>query len=86
MGNPRPKPKHLAAKLLIIRKNLGLSQIQLADRLNLLNLNQLYHRISEYETGRREPCLRVLLGYARVAGIHIDDLVDDEIKPESLRQ
>lgn len=38
-----------------------------------------YGRISEYERGKREPSLWVLLAYARVAGIHLEDLVDDDI-------
>ena len=38
-----------------------------------------YGRISEYERGKREPSLWVLLAYARAACIHLEDLVDDEI-------
>lgn len=38
-----------------------------------------YGRISEYERGKREPSLRVLLAYARAACIHLEVLVDDEI-------
>ena len=34
-------------------------------------------RISEYETGVREPSLWVLLAYGRVARIHLESLVDD---------
>jgi transcriptional regulator with XRE-family HTH domain len=34
-------------------------------------------RISEYETGVREPSLRVLLAYGRVARVHLESLVDD---------
>ena len=30
--------------------------------------------------GKRFPPIYVLLAYARAAGIHIDDLVDDEIE------
>jgi transcriptional regulator with XRE-family HTH domain len=79
MGNPRPKPKHLAAKLLIIRQTLGLSQIGLAQRLNLLDANQAYHRISEYETGRREPSLLVLLRYSEIAGLHTELIINDRV-------
>jgi hypothetical protein len=38
-----------------------------------------YGRISEFELGKREPSLLTLLAYARVAGIHLEDLVDDNI-------
>jgi transcriptional regulator with XRE-family HTH domain len=35
-------------------------------------------QISEYETGKREPSLIMLLQYARLANVYIDVLVDDE--------
>jgi hypothetical protein len=35
MGNPRPRPKHLAKKLLQIRLNLGVSQRQLLKLLGV---------------------------------------------------
>ena len=35
-------------------------------------------RISEYETGAREPSLWVLLAYGRVARVHLETLIDDE--------
>jgi transcriptional regulator with XRE-family HTH domain len=80
MPNLRPTAKlkleHLPAKLLAVRKHLGLSQSQLAAR---LTQDPHYGRVSEYERGRRTPGLLTLLDYARLAGIHIDDLVDDEI-------
>ena len=36
-----------------------------------------YSRLSEFERGRRTPPLLILLDYARLAGVHLDDLVDD---------
>lgn len=36
-------------------------------------------RISEYESNLREPPLMVLLAYARVARVHLADIVDDAI-------
>jgi transcriptional regulator with XRE-family HTH domain len=46
-----------------------------------------YHRISEYESGKREPLLVILLRYARVAGVHMEVLADDELDlPEKLRK
>jgi len=35
-------------------------------------------RISEYESGIREPSLWVLLAYGRVARIHLETIIDDE--------
>ena len=78
MGNPRPKPKRLAEKLRAIRKGLGLSQTQMLKRLEHEE-KMHYGRISEYEGGKREPTLMTVLQYARVAGVHLEDIVDDEL-------
>jgi transcriptional regulator with XRE-family HTH domain len=78
MGNPRPRPKRLAEKLRAIRRGLGLSQTQMLKRLEHENTMH-YGRISEYEGGKREPTLMTILQYARVAGIHLEDVVDDEL-------
>ena len=44
-----------------------------------------YNRISDYELGKRVPPLPVVLEYARAAGIHLEDIVDDELDlPEKL--
>jgi len=45
-----------------------------------INGSTVYKRISEYESGRREPSLLVLLAYARVAGIHLEEIVDDKLE------
>ena len=74
----RLKPKKLSAKLLAVRKHLGLSQSQLASRITSFEIE--YGRISDYELGKRTPNLLVLFDYARLAGIHVDDLVDDEME------
>lgn len=38
-----------------------------------------YRRLSEFERGSTEPHLTVLLQYARAAGVHMEDIVDDEL-------
>lgn len=78
MGTARPKPERLAEKLRQIRLALGLSQTEMLRRLRLEEDMQ-YARISEYETGQREPSLLTLLEYSRVAGIHLEVLADDEM-------
>jgi transcriptional regulator with XRE-family HTH domain len=78
MGNPRPKPERLAEKLRQIRVALGLSQPQMIRQLGLEE-SMHYSRISEYETGFREPSLPTLLQYARAANVFIDALADDEL-------
>jgi transcriptional regulator with XRE-family HTH domain len=77
MGNARPKPKRLAEKLRQIRLALGLSQTEMLKRLGLEE-EMKYARISEYETGQREPSLLTLLEYSRAAGVHMEVLADDE--------
>jgi transcriptional regulator with XRE-family HTH domain len=79
MGRATPaKPNRLAEKLLQIRLALGLSQNGMLRRLNSPE-KLLQTSISGYERGVREPPLLVLLEYARVAGICMDILVDDDL-------
>jgi transcriptional regulator with XRE-family HTH domain len=70
----RPQPKYLPAKLL---KSLGLTQEQMAARLEHLKPPPQPGQISRFEQGKREPSLLILLEYARIAGISIDILADD---------
>ena len=79
MGNPRPRPMRLAEKLLQIRTGLGLSQTQMLDRLGLGEIMH-YGRSSEYEQDKREPTLMTLLAYAHAAGVHLEDIVDDNLE------
>ena len=74
----RPKPKRLADKLLQIRLALNLSQNELIRRLNF-EKELVQGTISTYELGKREPSLPLLLQYARLAGVCVDVLVDDEL-------
>jgi transcriptional regulator with XRE-family HTH domain len=75
---PRRRQERLHEKLLEVRLALGLSQNEMLraigaeDELSRTN-------ISNYELGEREPPLYVLLGYARLAGVCLDVLVDDEL-------
>ena len=78
MGNVRRRPKRLAEKLLLIRTTLGLSQPEMLRRLSVENQIN-YTTISKYELDKNEPPLDILLQYARAAGIHLEDLVDDEL-------
>ena len=68
----------LAGKLIQIRQALGLSQSEMLWRLGFGDTLD-YKRISEYELDKNEPPLAVLLSYARVAGVCMDVLVDDEL-------
>ena len=81
---PRPKPDRFTEKLIQIRKSLGLSQ---DGMLNILGMGKTHDRssISSYERGMSEPPLPILLQYARLAGVCLDHIVDDEFDlPKSL--
>ena len=74
----RPKPKRLAEKLRQIRLTLGLTQMDMPGWLNAEDVIKPA-RISDYELGVREPSLMILLNYARLAEVHMEALVDDEL-------
>lgn len=74
----RPRPERLAEKLLQVRVALGLSQSQLHRHLATPKVILHAAHISEYETGKREPPLAILLGYARAAGVPLELFIDDE--------
>ena len=74
---PRLRPERLAEKLRTIRNALGLSQAQIVRHLDVEEMI-VASQISEFESGKYAPSLIVLLQYARLAGIHVEDLIDDE--------
>lgn len=75
----RPCPTRLAAKLRQIRAGLGLTQEQMFEHLGETKTALYPGHISLYEAERREPPLPVLLRYARIAGVYVDVLIDDEL-------
>ena len=82
MGKERPK--RLGQKLAAIRKALDLSQNEIVRHLGMSE-RLTREEISAYERGVREPSLPTLLLYSRVAGVHLEDIVDDEFElPERI--
>ena len=79
MGHLRPRPKHLANKLLQIRLSLGVSQGEMVKRLGVQDLIH-YTTISKYELDKNEPPLIILLAYARLVGIPVEQIIDDELE------
>lgn len=80
---PRQRPEKLGRKLLQIRSALGLSQSEMMRHLGVEGVSPA--RISEYESSVREPSLSMLLGYASVARVHLEYIIDDDvILPEKL--
>jgi transcriptional regulator with XRE-family HTH domain len=75
---PRQKQKRVGEKLRQIREVLGLSQ---SDIVREFDLPENYQRgmISNYENDHREPPLFILLSYAKLSGVCLDEIVDDEV-------
>ena len=72
----RPRPKRLASKLLELRQRLCLTQ---AEMIEVLKLETTTARIHEYEAGKREPNLLIILAYARAANVPVEYLIDDDL-------
>jgi transcriptional regulator with XRE-family HTH domain len=84
MAGARLKQERLGEKLLQVRQAFGLSQQDMHRRLDVEGIIP-YNRISDYELGKRDPPLAVLLKYARAANVYVDALIDDELDlPEQL--
>lgn len=73
----REKPMRLAAKLKAIRERLGVSQTGMK---RLLNYPGPYTRVSEWELGKRQPAMTIVLAYARAARVQMEQIVDDELE------
>ncbi len=77
--SPRPRPKRLASKLRQVRSSLHLTQEQMAEAVKYIASPPQPGHISEFELGKREPSLLFLLAVARLAGILLELLIDDEL-------
>jgi transcriptional regulator with XRE-family HTH domain len=77
MGNKRPRPERLGEKLRQIRDAFDVAQPHMPARLGLHKMHP--GRISEYERNEREPTLMTLLAYADLAGVHLEDIVNDRV-------
>ena len=93
MGRARNRPKLLPDKLLAIREFLSVGQVDMASKLQseiLSHSRKQYQikrsRISEWENGRREPDLFVMIAYVRLGHVHIESVVDDNVSLEHFRK
>ncbi len=75
----RERPARLPVKLRQIRAALGLTQEKMAEHLGSVKSPPRPGHVSEFEQGKREPSLAVLLRYARIACGYVDVLIDDEL-------
>jgi hypothetical protein len=78
MGHSRPPPKHLAKKLLQIRRSLGESQ-GVGQTTWCSSSDRTYDHF-QYELNKNEPPLNILLAYARLIGIPVEQIIDDELE------
>ena len=56
-----------------------MSQGEMVQRLSVQDLIH-YTNISKYELDKNEPPLAILLAYARLAGIPVEQIIDDEVE------
>lgn len=68
-----------SAKLQQLRNNMGWSQGDLADKLNLATST-----ISMYERGQREPSIGTITDIANVFGVTVDELMGDRDMPKTV--
>jgi transcriptional regulator with XRE-family HTH domain len=79
MGHKR-RPKRLAGKLLKIREALGLSQQEMAARLGeRAGVEITYKNVSKYERDKSTPYMEIVLAYARLANVSMNQILDDKV-------
>jgi transcriptional regulator with XRE-family HTH domain len=80
MGHKRHRLNRLAEKLLQIRKALGLSQKEIAERLReRAGVKITYRNVSKYERDKSVPYIEIVLAYARLANVEMNQIVDDDV-------
>lgn len=75
-------PKNLSKKLKQIRRKAGLSQTAIVRVLNYEQSPLYPSEISQFERGERQPSLMLALAYARLGGVSLGVLADDELSIE----
>lgn len=83
MGHARSRPNRLAEKLLQIREALGLSQHEMAERLSERAGVQITSKnVSKSERDKSTPYIEIVLAYARLANVEMNQIVDDDLDLE----
>lgn len=75
----RVRPARLGEKLSAIRRYFDCTLEQMAEKLSDDIFSVRRQAVSQYELNDNEPPLPILLRYARISGIAMEILVDDEI-------
>lgn len=73
--------KDFGRRVAILRKEKGLTQIELAQKLNVSN-----KAISRWETGEGYPEITILASLARELGVTVDELLSDTLKEEDFEK
>ena len=69
----KERREQFGARVKMMRTLLGMTQPQLAEKLGVT-----VQAVSIYETGRREPGFRNLIGLSKALGVSIDWLIGNE--------
>ncbi len=77
--NKAERPKRLTEKLRRIRLKLGLSQVGMAEALEKFDVKMYPGYVGSYETNARVPSYPVVLAYARLARVSVEQIIDDEL-------
>ena len=92
MGHARNRPKLLHLKLTQIRGYLKIDLARMAETLRSeiashcgREIRIERNHISKFELDRSEPDLLMMIGYARLASVRIESLVDDGISVDVFR-
>ncbi len=93
MRDRRGTQEFLPEKLIAIREFLCLGEVEMAESLSSDITSQCRQprqlkpaRISEYENGRLEPNLLVLVAYGRLGRVHLDLIADDRFTVQEFRE
>lgn len=93
MRDRRGTQELLPEKLIAIREFLSFGEVEMAESLSSDVTSQSGEprnikpgRISEYENGRREPNLLVLVAYARLGRVHLELIADDRFTIQEFRE
>jgi hypothetical protein len=93
MGYARNRPKFLHEKLRRLREHLNVDEPNMAEKLRSEIASQSKreieikrHRISDFELGRSEPDLLMILAYARLGKVRMDSIIDDDVSVPAFRE
>ena len=93
MRDRRGTQELLPEKLIAIREFLSFGEVEMAESLSSDATSQSGEprnikpgRISEYENGRLEPNLLVLVAYARLGRVHLELIADDRFTIQEFRE